>query len=96
MTPKQARRQRSRSSNGRYTEHYSCLRCGKNATEDYWSDKRTDDVLESGYRVYDAAICLCEACARHTNSLDDAAFQAELESGNWGSLPRPKLPRIQG
>lgn len=89
MTTKQASRQRARDpKNGRYEEHNPCSRCGRSAGADYVSDHRTDGSLESGYQVYDRALCLCSSCGEHTNALDDAAFEVELRDPRWGAMPR--------
>lgn len=89
----QQSRQRARNSAGRYEEHYPCFRCGKSAGADYTSDRRTDEVLSSGYRVDDRALCLCLPCGAHTNALGDDAFEAELRDSRWGQMTRPRPKR---
>ncbi len=89
-TWKQDVRQSWRSADGRYAETYPCNRCGRSAGVDYYSDRRTDCVLANGRRVDDEALCLCKPCADLLDTLDDVAFEAQLDDPRWGKLPRPR------
>lgn len=93
MSENRTRAQESRqtfrdSSTGRYRQSYPCYRCGRNATEQYWSDRRTDTA-----EFADALLQLCERCAEHLDKLTDAEVNVELDGPEWGKLPRPRKSR---
>ena len=83
-TPIQQERQNYRRANGQYAEVNTCYRCGKSAGVDYYSDRRTDNL------VNDEALCLCAKCAKYMDKLSDADFLTEISSANYGKMPQGK------
>lgn len=83
MTPAQQRRQKHRDS-GKYAKVNPCYRCGKSAGDNYWSDRRTDSLLN------DEAICLCTPCRDLLDKMTDEQIVAEVKSADYGHKKQGK------
>jgi len=83
-------RQRSRESDGRYTIHNPCYRCGKSAGTEYYSGKYVDRDDENGRHWGDELLCICRACESYLHKLDLQGLYEEVSNMNWGNLPKGK------
>lgn len=84
MTPAQADRQQARDrSSGRYTRHYVCERCGRNAGYQYYSVSECNDPDFHGYGLILCKKCITFIEKQRTNLKESFRVWLLVEVKSW-------------